>query len=137
MLPHNHFIIADLAITAAAAIHYPQIPAFELGKWILAGGSASAAIDLDIITLVLLKSKKDGRLKPYKNPLKVFADFKPFMKTIAETGLLKTGMATHLIISAATCLFFYFYCHAYFIPILIGIITHLLEDTPHMRYLKA
>lgn len=135
MLPHNHFIVADLAITVAVAVSYPQMPALELGQWILVGGIISAAIDLDIMTLVFLRSKKDGRLKPYKNPLKVYKKYQEFIAVLIETGLLKTGIITHLLLSAAIILFFYYFYNNLLMPVSIGVITHLLTDILIIRHL--
>ncbi|MBI5044293.1 MAG: hypothetical protein HZC10_10810, partial [Nitrospirae bacterium] len=95
MLPHNHFIISGFAAVPIAVLLSPDKPIIE---WALISGLLSAAIDYDVYILVLLKSGKEDRLKPFRNPLEIFRKYKLFMDTITETGVLKIGLKTHLII---------------------------------------
>ena len=133
MLPHTHFIIASVAITPAAIVLSPERSVGNVVAWILVGGLISAAIDLDICTLVLLKSKRERRLQPFRNPLTIHRRFKEFMDTITETGLLKLGIKTHLVFSTLVILLFYFLCRTYFIPVTIGVVSHLISDIPNLR----
>jgi len=63
MLPHNHFLIAGLTIYPATIILFPEKPPVEIWQWVLIGGVVSAVIDLDIIAIVYLKSKKRKPIK--------------------------------------------------------------------------
>lgn len=133
MLPHKHFLIAGLAAVSAAVIWAPERTVIEISKWAMVGGVASAAVDLDIIALVFLKSGKENRLRQFRNPLQVFRKFDLFMDTISETNVLKIGMKTHLIFSALIISISYFYLNAYFLPIALGVISHILSDIPNLR----
>ncbi|MBI3354104.1 MAG: hypothetical protein HY034_04355, partial [Nitrospirae bacterium] len=92
MLPHNHFIISGLAAVPAAVLLSPEKPIVE---WALISGLLSAAVDYDVYILVLLKSGKEDRLKPFRNPLEIFRKYKLFMDAITETGVLRIGLKTH------------------------------------------
>ena len=135
MLPHNHFLIAGLTITPVAITVFPEKSPVEIGEWILVGGLLSAAIDLDIIALVYLKSKKEKRLRPFRNIWEIFRKFKLFKDTITETGVLRTGMKTHLLFSILVVLLFYFYLNNYFLPAALGVISHIISDIPNLRRL--
>ncbi len=134
MLPHNHFIISGLAAVPAAALLSPEKPVVE---WALISGFLSAAVDYDVYILVLLKSVKEDKLKPFRNPLEIFRKYKLFMDTIAETGVLRIGLKTHLIIPALIVLLSYFFANAYFIPAAVGVVTHIISDIPNLwRFVK-
>lgn len=104
----------------------------EVGKWALSGGLLSAAIDLDVYAAVLLKSKKQVRLRPFRSLLKIHRKFKAFMDTIAETGVLKSGMISHFILSLAFIFLSYFFWNAYFIPVTLGVVSHIISDIPNI-----
>ena len=63
-----------------------------MGRWILVSGLVSSLIDLDVVALVVLKSKRESRLKPFKNLLEMYRKFELFIDTITETGVLSTGL---------------------------------------------
>ena len=124
MLPHKHFLISAAA-AAPFSLHHPE--------WILASGLVSAAIDMDVVSLVWLNSVKQDSLKQFRNPVNIFGRYELFMKTIAETGVLKTALKTHFIFSAlilALCLLFF---KDLIIPVAIGVVTHILSDIPLLR----
>ncbi len=137
MLPHNHFLIAGLSITPVALALYPDKSLQNIGEWVVIGGFMSAAIDMDIITLVWLKSRKEQRLRLFRNPLEIYRQFKLFMDTITETGVLRTGLKTHLLISAAILQLCWYGAPAYFVPIAIAVMSHILSDIPNLRRLTA
>ncbi|MBI4651134.1 hypothetical protein HY745_07605 [Candidatus Desantisbacteria bacterium] len=133
MLPHKHFLIAGLTIVPAAIILSPEKSVTEIGKWVLIGGIISSAIDLDIITLVFLKSKKEKRLRLFRDPLEIYRKFELFMDTIIETGVLKIGLKTHLILSPIIIVASYFLAANYFVPVLLGVVSHILSDLPYLK----
>ena len=135
MLPHQHFGIAGVFILLISLIFFPENTILTIIKWILVGGIVSALLDLDMMILVSIKSKKHKELQKFKNPKNVMKDFKGFMDALVKTGVLKTGLATHIIIHTLVVLLFYFFINSYFIPVLIGAVTHIASDLPHLRRL--
>ncbi len=135
MLPHNHFLIASIVITIVGILFFPEKSAIEIGKWILFGGLLSAAIDFDVCALTILKSKKEKRLKPFTNPIEIYRKFNQFMDAITETGVLKTGLKIHLLSSILFILIFYFFINNYFIPVTLGVVSHLISDIPNLQRL--
>ena len=135
MLPQKHFLIAGLVITPVAiTLSHPK-SVIGVAEWVLVGGFLSVVIDIDIYALVFLKSKKENRLKPFRNPGQIQRKFKLFMDTITETGVLKTGLKTHLISSAAIILLSYYFFNDYFIPAALGVMSHIISDIPNLRRL--
>ncbi|MBU0730257.1 MAG: hypothetical protein KKE17_03360 [Proteobacteria bacterium] len=132
MLPHNHFIIAGLVIAPVALIAGQNPGVDQLGLWIAAGGLASVLVDLDVVALVYLRAAKEDRLKPYRNPVKIFTKFKEFMRIIADCGLLKTAMQTHFLLSAILLLLVYCFGKDLIIPVALGVISHLVSDIPNI-----
>jgi hypothetical protein len=59
------------------------------------------------------------------------------MDMITETGVLKIGMKTHLIVSAVIMLLAYLFANAYFAPIVLGVVSHLLSDLQYVRRFTA
>ncbi len=133
MLPQKHFAIAALVITPIAVIYFPEKSVAGAGLWVLVGSLMSAIIDLDIIALVKLKSKDEDRLKPFTDPRAVFRKFDLFMDTIYETGVLAIAMKTHFIFSAIITILFYLSWRSYFIPVALGVGSHLISDIPNIR----
>ncbi len=133
MLPHSHFLIAGLVISPVAIALFPENSMIEIGKWILIGGLLSSAIDLDIYVLVLLKSRRENRLKLFRNPIEIYQKFRLFMDTITETDVLRSGLKTHLIFSALIIFLFYLFSNAYFVPAALGIASHIISDIPNLR----
>jgi uncharacterized membrane protein YagU involved in acid resistance len=133
MLPHKHFLISGLTIFLAAILLFPEKSVIGIGKWVLIGGLLSSAIDLDIYILVLLKSGKEDRLKPFRNPLGIYRNFESFMDTIFKTGLWKIGLVTHLAFSALLILLPYIFSSSYFVPVALGVISHIITDIPNLR----
>lgn len=137
MLPHNHFLIAGLAISPVALTLFPEMAIREIGEWVVIGGVVSAAIDLDIVTLVFLKSRQEQRLRLFRNPLEIYRRFNLFMDTITDTGVLRSGMRTHLISSAAIILLCQFLAPAYIIPVSIAVLSHIISDIPNLKRLAG
>lgn len=135
MLPHNHFISAGAVIYAVAIILFPGKPVAEIIEWILFGGVLSAAIDLDVFALVLLKSSQENRLKPFRNPIEIYRNFRSFMNVVFKTGLWKIGLITHLILCILLVLLSHLFLNAYFIPATLGVISHIISDIPNLRRL--
>ncbi len=133
MLPQKHFLVSALVITPIAVVLFPELTVVEVGLWVLFGGLFSAAIDLDIVALVFLKSKNEDRLKPFRDPLEINRNFDLFMDTIYETGILKIAMTTHLVLAAFFISVVYLTSIAYFIPIALGVVSHLVSDIPNYR----
>jgi uncharacterized membrane protein YagU involved in acid resistance len=136
MLPHSHFIIASLIIAPVSLIFFPEKSATEVGKWILVGGLLSSAIDIDIVALVFLKSRKENRLKPFRNPLKIYREFGLFMDTITETGVLRLGLLTHFTLSIFLISIFYLFPSEYFVPASLGVLSHIASDIPNLQRLN-
>jgi len=135
MLPHSHFVFSGFAVALVAILWFPQQSAAEVLEWILVGGLVSAAVDLDVVALVFVRSGKESSLTPFRNPVHIHKHYKKFMDTLAETGLLATAMKTHILISAAVVAVAYSFHKPYFIPATLGVLSHLITDTPHLRKL--
>ncbi|MFQ6087463.1 MAG: hypothetical protein ACE5K0_00995 [Candidatus Methanofastidiosia archaeon] len=136
MLPHSHFAIAGIFIVGVSFVFYPENTFKDLIFWILVGGTVSAAIDLDIILILFIKSRKDETLKPYLNVVAIYKNFKEFMDFITEKGILRIGMKTHLTISFALLLVSHLFFKEFFIPVGVGIISHLLSDFQYISRLR-
>lgn len=135
MLPHHHFLISVIVIIPISIIFFPLLSVIEILLWVLISGFVSILIDMDII--ILINIKNDDRLNQFKNPKMIFKEFKLFMDTIDETGVLKTAMITHIIISLCFIVFFYLFINILFIPCLLGVISHIASDVPNInRVLK-
>jgi len=124
MLPHKHFLIS-----AAAAVPF----SLHRPGWILVSGIVSAAIDIDVVSLVWLNPGKQDSLKQFKNPVNIFRRYELFMKTIAETGVLKIALKTHFIISAVMLALSILFFKSLIVPVTIGVATHILSDIPLLR----
>lgn len=135
MLPHNHFLIAGLVIAPVGIVLFPENSIAEIGEWVLIGGLLSSAIDLDVYALTILKSRKEKRLKPFRNPFEIYRKFKLFMDTITETGVLKIGLKTHLLSSTLIVLICYLFLNSHLIPVTLGVVSHLISDMPNLRRL--
>lgn len=133
MLPHKHFAIAGLVIAPAALLVSPAMSALEIIKWVFACGLVSAMLDLDITAFAMAKARKSAALNPFKRPRNIFRKFDQFMAAALETGILKKALITHLLSSAAIVLIFYFYGMSLFIPVSLGVISHLASDIPNYR----
>lgn len=133
MLPHSHFIIAALVIIPVEIILFPENSAIQILKLTIVGGFLSAAIDLDVFTTTFLKSRSVEKLKAFRNPVEIYRKFESFMDTISETGVLKIGLKTHIISSTILAFIFYFYANNYFVPALLGILSHLISDIKNIR----
>ncbi len=133
MLPHNHFLIAAIAISISSAFFSKSLP--EVIIWIIVGGFVSAMVDVDVVAITYWKSRKNEGLKTFRNPVELFRNYSLFIDTITETGILKMGMVTHMVISILFILLFYVFWSEYFVPVLVGITTHILSDIPNIRRL--
>ena len=135
MLPHNHFLIAGLIIAPVGIVLFPEKSMGEICEWVFIGGLLSSAIDLDVYILTILKSKKEKRLKPFRNPFEIYRKFKLFMDTITETGLLKIVLKIHLFSSTLIIFICYLFLNSYLIPVTLGVVSHLISDIPNLRRL--
>ena len=135
MLPHHHFLISVIIIIPISIIFFPLLSVIEILLWVLISGFVSILIDMDIIILVNIK--RDNRINQFKNPKMIFKEFKLFMDTIDETGVLKIAMITHIIISLSFIVLFFLFINTLFIPCLLGVISHIASDVPNInRVLK-
>lgn len=133
MLPHKHFMIAAIAIAPAAYILSPAKRLYEIMRWVVAGGLVSVAVDIDVLALVMVKGGKIEALREFRRPSNIFRRFERFMDALYETGVLKTAMATHAVLSIALIVSFYIYGSDLFIPATLGVLTHLAPDIPNMK----
>ncbi len=133
MLPGKHFVISGLVVAPVAIALAQPRSVIGVAGWILAGGAVSAAIDIDVYLLVLARSGKESRLRQFRDPLQIQRQFKLFMDTIAETGVLKAAMKTHFALAAVFILAAYYFFNPYFIPLTLGVVSHLVCDVPHLR----
>jgi hypothetical protein len=133
MLPHCHFLIAGLVIVPVGFVLFHEKSIVEIVQWVLIGGFLSSAVDLDVSIVTILRSKRDDRLKQFSNPREIFRKFDIFMDRITETGVLRAGLKIHLLSSIFIILIFYFFLHDYFVPVVLGIVSHLISDIPNLR----
>jgi|Deesub1362A_J573_1020465.scaffolds.fasta_scaffold06055_4 uncharacterized membrane protein YagU involved in acid resistance len=132
MLPHSHFIVSALAIFTLSLPFLP-VGASELAGWIIVGGLVSALIDLDVVALVYWRSRSDSDLKPFTNPVELYKNYERFLDVIGEREILRTAFKTHFLISILFILLFYLFSPRYFIPVAIGVVTHVLSDLPSLQ----
>lgn len=133
MLPQKHFLISALGIVPVALVFFPELTLAGVVLWVFFGGLWAAAIDTDIVVLTFLKSKEDDRLKPFRNMWEINRNFSLFMDTTYETGILKIAMQTHLLLSALFILVVYLFSNAYFVPVALGVVLHLVSDIPNYK----
>lgn len=133
MLLHYHFIIAVIIIFPFIVLFYSELSYTEILYWLITGGLISIIIDFDVIFMSYIKSNKKEKLKQFRNPLNIFNNFKHFMNIIDEEGILKNAMITHFIFSIFFILLFYFFINNFFVPVSIGIITHIISDIPNIK----
>lgn len=124
MLPHKHFLISGAAM-APFALHDPAA--------IAVSGLVSACVDIDIVTLVWVYSRKENSLKEFRNPIAVFTRFEKFMRVIADTGVLRAGMRTHFGMFTLFLVGAWLFFPHYFTAVTVGVVTHLLTDIPHLK----
>jgi len=136
MLPHKHFIVALVLIVIVALVFYPALSTMDLVLWVVVGGIISAAIDLDVMVL-LNTAKLPKKLEKYAKPAGVFKDYKGFMRALCETGVVKKVIVTHFSFSAVLILLFYFFANFYFVPVLLGVLSHLATDIRDVKKAQA
>ncbi|KKL94483.1 hypothetical protein LCGC14_1864190 [marine sediment metagenome] len=132
MLPHSHFIISASAAVPVAMLSARTDASVSVAGWAITAGLVSAALDVDVIALVMFKAKSEPDLREYRNPLRIVTRFKGFMSALYKTGLIRTVMATHCLLWAITVAAAYVFAAEMFLPILIGVVTHALSDLPHI-----
>jgi len=132
MLPQNHFVISAVAMVPVAAVASSQNIPQAVG-WVVLAGAVSAAIDLDVLALIYLKGKEFPALRLFYNPLNLFTRFKLFMETLIGTGQLKTAMKSHFVTFFALPVITWTFWPAYFLPITVAVLTHLLSDIPNIQ----
>ncbi len=125
-MPQNHLFISTLTIAPVAVVYAGR--AEDVLLWVLVGGLVSMAMDLDVIALVFLRSRREKRLQPYRNPLLIFREFDRFMTLLKETGVRATVLKTHFISAAVIPPVFYLFWPAVVVPVALGVISHLLSD---------
>jgi hypothetical protein len=133
MLPHHHFILSGLS---AGLVGFLFFPGFDLGLWVFVSGLVSIIIDWDAVALTLWGSKTKKKLQPYRNPVKIFSRYRQYMDALAETGVLKTLIVTHILSSVVIIFVFKYYANDYLTPAVIGVLTHLITDIPHIDRIK-
>ena len=132
MLPHYHAIIAATTVIFVSLLLFPDMTIPDTIMWTIVGSIIAAIIDLDAIILVNIKSKKEPALQRFQSIKTIAADFNEFINTIAETGILKIILSTHVIFSVIIALLFYVFLPSFLIPVALGIITHLLSDIKYI-----
>lgn len=132
MLPQNHFVVAAVITLVVALVAFPGMQWVTIALWVLVSGLVAALIDLDVIVLVRVASKEDERLRPYNDISRVSKDFKGFMDTLTETGVLKRALVTHFTSSIIVTVLAYVLVPSYFYPVLIGTVSHLATDVPYI-----
>lgn len=132
MMPHKHFIVSTIFVVLIIWLFFPSFSYTQILIWIIIAGIFSIIVDFD--SAFLLYTSKDKKLKPFKNFFYLNRHFNQFMKIIAKNGIMKTALRTHIILSVIYVLIAYFFIYSYFIPISIGVASHLLSDIPNLRY---
>ena len=127
MLPHKHFLISGFFIAILALI--VRLDAKTAVLWILIGGLVSAFIDID--SLLLLIFTRDMRLKRFGSLKSMFLNYDELIHVLGKTGKLRFLAITHSMISIAIIIITLFFFSSYLVPVLVGIISHLLSD---LRY---
>jgi hypothetical protein len=135
MLPTNHFAIAVVFAAPAALLTGHDVQTSV--AWAGSAGLVSALIDLDVYAMVVIGSGQEERLQPFRSFINIYRQFDLFMETISQTGILQKAMATHLIISALVCFLAWFFTRAFFYPVLIAVLTHILSDIPNILKVLA
>lgn len=126
MLPHGHLIISTLTIAPVAMVYSGS--AEKVIAWVLVGGLATVLMDLDVIVLVLLRSRTEKRLHPYRSLVRIFTEFERFMAVLTETGLRDTVMKSHFAYAALIPPLAYFLWPGMVVPVALGVVSHLLSD---------
>ncbi|MDP1696027.1 MAG: hypothetical protein Q8L29_03875 [archaeon] len=132
MMPHKHFIISMIFVILIALFFFPPLPYIQIFLWIVLAGIFSIIVDLD--SIILLYRSNDKKLKPFKDYSYLNSHFSQFMKIISDNGIMKTALRTHVILSAVYLALAYLFINPYFIPISIGILSHLLSDIPNLKH---
>ncbi len=133
MLPHYHAFIAAITILIVSLIFFQDLSMIEIFIWIVIGSIIAAVIDIDAIILANIKSKREPALQNFQSYKAIANDFNKFINTMGETGTLKTILVTHVIFSLIIFLLFYLILESYMVPVIFGILTHLLTD---IKYIK-
>ena len=131
MLPHVHLIIAAITIAPVAFTLFGGYQLLIL--WVIVGGLTTLLMDLNAFTLVLVLARSHESLRPYCNPFRIYSDFAGFMTAMAETGTLNTVFTFNLISGAIAPIIVYLVWPALAVPVVLGILTHLLSDVPRLR----
>jgi hypothetical protein len=100
--------------------------------WTLFSGVASAVIDLDVYGLVIQRSVREPRLRPFRSMAGIYREFPLFMKTIEQTGILRKAMLTHLLLSAGLCVAAWALVPKLLIPATIAAVSHIASDVPNI-----
>jgi hypothetical protein len=69
----------------------------------------------------------------FRNPVEIYRQFRIFMDTITDTGVLRTGLKTHLLSSLAILLLYRLLAPDYLVPISVAVLSHILSDIPNMK----
>jgi Mn2+/Fe2+ NRAMP family transporter len=124
MLPHKHFIISGFFIAILALIARLDVKTALL--WILVGGFVSMIIDID--SIVLLAFTRNRKLMRFKSFKEIFLNFDGLISAFRETGKLMLLSATHSMISIVIVVITLLFFSSYLVPVLVGVISHLLSD---------
>lgn len=132
MMPHKHFLVSTILIIFVVLFFFPTLSPIQFLVWILLAGIFSVIVDIDM--LILIPLSRDKKILPYRNFSYLNNHFNQFMKLISKNGIMKTSLKTHILLSLFFIATAYFFINTYFIPIIIGVISHLLSDIPNLRY---
>ncbi len=129
MLTHHHLLIAFTAVLMAELAASPESSG---NAFILAtlAGMVSSLMDLDALVLVYAKSKGDERLRRFRNPLEIYREYDLFLKTASELGLFRYTSVTHISVSLIILSLSYLFFRWFFVPAILGVISHLISDIP-------
>ena len=133
-MPQYHAVIAAAATAVVGLILYPSNALSTLLVWVVASAAVAAVIDFDVMAHVARAAKHDGSLKRWTDPRNVGRDFGGFIEALRAKGLLKRAGVTHVAISAAFLVVTGFLAPSLLVPVLVGVVTHLVTD---VRYLRA
>jgi len=131
MLPHAHLIIAAITIAPVAFTLFGGYKLVIL--WVIVGGLTTLLMDLNAFTLVLVFARSHESLRPYCNPFRIYRDFAGFMTTMAEADTLNTVYRFNLITGAVAPIIVYLFWPGLAVPVVLGVLTHLLSDVPGLR----
>lgn len=128
-------MVTAAVIVPATLVVFPENDLTDTVKWALTGGILSAAMDLDVLLVVLIRSGKEPRLRRYRNIFNIFREFRSFKDTIASTGVMRTGLVTHFFIATLLVTMSALLMRQYLFPVVLAVLSHIITDLPNFRIL--